>query len=57
MDFINHVVGFRHPAIVSVIVSVDQGRGQLIVSVIVSVLAHVQKPLSHAQQIIVSAGK
>jgi hypothetical protein len=42
MDFIFGVVGFRHPAIDSVIDSV---------------VAHVQNDLRHAQQIIDSAGK
>jgi hypothetical protein len=51
------VVGFRDPVIVSVIVSVDRGKREVIVSAIVSVLAHVQKPVSRAQEIIVSVGK
>jgi hypothetical protein len=51
------MVGFRHPAIVSVIVSVDQGRGQVIVSVIVSVTSQIQNQKIHAQEIIVSVGK
>jgi hypothetical protein len=42
MDCFNTVVGFRHPAIVSAIVSV---------------LVHAQNALPHAQKIIVSAGK
>jgi hypothetical protein len=42
MNYIYDVVGFRHTAIVSVIVSV---------------FVHVQNDLSHAQGIIVSAGK
>jgi hypothetical protein len=42
MDFISTVVGFRHPAIDSVIDSV---------------LAHAQNEEVHAQQIIGSAGK
>jgi hypothetical protein len=51
------LVGFRHPAIDSVIDSVDQGRGQVIDSVIDSVLAHAQNEEVHAQQIIDSVGK
>jgi hypothetical protein len=51
------VVGFRHPAIDSVIDSVDGGRKQVIDSVIDSVLAHVQNDPRHAQQIIDSVGK
>jgi tRNA A37 threonylcarbamoyladenosine modification protein TsaB len=55
--FIYAAAGFRHPAIVSVIVSVDQGRGQVIVSVIVSGTSQIQNQEIHAQEIIVSVGK
>jgi hypothetical protein len=68
MDFSDNVVGFRHPAIVSGIVSVNEhkpifrssyrsgwDKKQIIVSAIVSGLAHAQNAFPHAQQIIVSA--
>jgi hypothetical protein len=57
MDFSYDLVGFRHPVIVSAIVSVDRGRGEVIVSAFVSVLAHAQNALPHAQEIIVSVGR